>query len=49
MNVVEDVFVWVAWVLIFILSKSEGFQSGTLPKMPTSSLSMEEFCRGTQK
>ena len=35
--------------LIFILSKSNDSRSETLLKMPTSSPSMEEFCRDIQK
>ena len=52
MNVLEDYIiflVWAAWVLIFILSKNKGFQSGALLKMPTSFPSMEEFCLDIQK
>ena len=46
MNVLEDwiiFLVWAAWVLIFILIKSKGFQSGALLKIPTSFSFMEEF------
>ena len=52
-NVLEDVFVWAAWVLFSFYLKqkqrSKTGQSGTLLKMPTSSPSVEEFCRGIQK
>ena len=35
---------WAGWVLlIFILSKSKGFWSGALLKMPRSSPSMKKF------
>ena len=52
MNVLEDYIiflVWAAWILIFILSKNKGFQSGALLKMPISFPSMEEFCLDIQK
>ena len=51
-NVLKDYiifFVWTVWVLIFILSKNQGFQSGALLKMPTSFTSKEEFCLDIQK
>ena len=51
MNVLEDYIiflVWAAWVLIFILSKNKGFQSGALLKMTISFPSMEEFCLDIQ-
>ena len=44
MNVLEGCIIfliWPAWVLIFILSKNKGFQSGTLLKMSPSFVSTE--------
>ena len=51
MNVLEDLIifvVWEAWVLIFILSKNKGFQSGALLKLPNLVPPMEKFCLDIQ-